>query len=95
MQRKCVLKEPNSLPRARVCVPSVWFYVEASEFEKVLTMLRLLGLCTLSVVWYYLKKKKAVFRKVRLSGQRIRGETHFICILTYFQSQDELRDRFI
>jgi len=28
-------------------------------------------------------------------GPKDTGETHFICILTYFQSQDGLRDRFI
>ena len=58
-------------------------------------MVHLLGLWTLSVVWYYLKKQCFGNFSCLAKVYVWRGETHFICILTYFQSQDGLRDRFI
>jgi hypothetical protein len=64
----------TKLPSARLS-PSVWLYVEASEFERVLTMVHLLGLWTLSVVW--LKKKVPQASAVGPKGTR---EALLICI---------------
>ena len=55
---------------------SVWFCVEASDFERVLTMVHLLGLWTLSVVWFCKKNRVSETSALRPKGTWERGTTH-------------------
>jgi hypothetical protein len=68
------IKLPSARPPSS---QSIWFYVEASEFERVLTVVHLLGLWTLSVVWFC---RRNVVSETPALGPEGTGKALLICI---------------